>query len=109
MDWKLILGILGLFFSFMAFLFYIIRMHVNPIKTKVDGYIKKDEEFKEKVLDDLKDIKVQHLEQHSENLEKFVTKESFNIVVENLRKDKEKDISRVESEVKELKNDNKCE
>jgi vacuolar-type H+-ATPase subunit I/STV1 len=132
MELSIVIGFASLFFSFMGFLFYILKMKIQPLEAlvkqhkednekdldkleqrwndnfskfnkKLDLLIEDDRDYRDTVIQSLHDLKLQKAEQHSENLEKYVSKEAFLLAFESTKHDSCKEIERLEKEIETLR------
>jgi len=128
MDLSIAIGFASLFFSFMGFLFYIMKMKIQPLEalvkqhkednekdldkleqrwddnfSKFNKLIEDERDYRDTVIQSLHDLKLQKAEQHSENLEKYVSKEAFLLAFETTKHDSCKEIERLEKEIETLR------
>ena len=127
-NWQLIVGVFTVFFSFMGFVFYVLQIRLKPLENmvnqnkkdteariskeyeelekKIDDFISSGQGFRQKVLDDLQDLKISKFKQDNENLEKYVSKEMFAIAIADFKDDRDREFTRMREEINSLKSNN---
>jgi hypothetical protein len=129
MDWGIVLGWIGAFFSFMSFLFYIFKMKIQPLDKKIDdnrkelehlmeiaqeninkeveenekkldNYIADEKEFRKLVFATLEKMKLDSAYGDKDNLKTYITKEDFLLELKNAKEDREQEYGRLESLLK---------